>query len=94
MINGLHTADIVIIVLYLAVCLILGLYKSRAVLNIREYAVGKGSFHDVLMVSTIFATFVGAAYTIGTVDKVYSIGLLFAVPRMFAPLFWLILLRT
>ncbi|WP_339042069.1 sodium:solute symporter family transporter [Candidatus Lariskella endosymbiont of Hedychridium roseum] len=93
MIKGLHTADIVIIVLYLAVCLILGLYKSRAVLNIREYAVGKGSFHDVLMVSAIFATFAGAAYTIGTVDKVYSIGLLFAVPRMFAPLFWLITIR-
>jgi Na+/proline symporter/signal transduction histidine kinase len=71
-------------------CLIIGLNKASKIKTIREYTLGSGYISTVVLMFTIFATFVGAGSTIGTVEKVYSMGLIFAVTTLLQPIFWVL----
>ena len=89
----IHIIGVTIICAYLIGCLIVGFYKSRKIKNITEYTLGGKKFATIVIVSTIFATHIGASSTIGTVEKVYSLGLFFAVVCFFSPLLWLIMVQ-
>ncbi len=88
--NNLHIFDIVVIGMYLALCLVIGLYKANKIKTIREYTLGTGHISTAVLSFTIFATYVGAEPTIGLVEKVHSMGLIFAAGIIATPLFWLI----
>lgn len=86
----LHTIDYVIIVIYLITCLALGLYKSREIKNIRDFALGGKYTPTVVLVATIFSTNIGAGASMGVIERIYSMGIIFAAARMLSPLFWII----
>ncbi len=88
--HNLHIIDICIIAGYLILCLVAGLLQINKVGNIREYAVSTGRVSTPLLVSTIFATYMGAGSLIGSVEKIYSLGLLFIVAIMFEPILWVV----
>jgi Na+/proline symporter/signal transduction histidine kinase len=88
--NNLHWIDICVIGIYLILCLVIGLYKSGKIKTIREYTLGSGNISSTVLLFTIFATYIGAGPTIGVVEKIHSIGLLFAITLIAVPFFWLI----
>lgn len=90
MLNNLHLIDTIIIVSYLILCLVIGLYKSYGIKTIRDYTIGGAYVPTGVLMATIFATNVGAGSTVGTIEKVYEMGLIFAAALLFTPLFWLI----
>ena len=89
----IHIIDISIICAYLVGCLIIGFYKSRKITNIAEYTLGGKKFAIVVIVSTIFATDIGAVAVMGSVEKVYAIGLLYAVACLAVPSYWFLMLK-
>ncbi len=88
--NNIHIIDLAVIIVYLGVCLLIGLHKVKSVKTIRDYALGTGYIPTSILLFTIFATHMGAGSTVGTVEGLYSNGLIFAIAIMFQPLFWVI----
>ncbi len=88
--NDLHILDIVVIGIYLVLCLVIGLYKASSIRTIREYTLGTGYVSTSVLFFTMFATHVGAGATVGAVEKIHSMGLIFAVTLLLQPLFWYI----
>ena len=87
----LHIIDVSIVGIYLLLCLIIGLYKSTKIKTIREYAIGSGNFSTFIIISTMFATFISANATLGFVEQIYKLGLVFAIAMFFMPFNWLII---
>lgn len=71
--------DIVIVVVFLLITLLLGIYYSRDIRTMRAYAVGDRRYSTGVLVATVFATLIGGGSTLGIAEKVYSVGLVFAV---------------
>ncbi len=93
MLNKLHSVDIIIIALYLILCLVIGFISSKKIRNIKEYAIGGKYTPTFILIGTFLATDIGAGMTVGSVERVYSLGLIFAATMMLRPLCWLIALR-
>ena len=83
--------DIFFIVVYLIVCITLGFSRKNKVKNIREYTLGNGSIPLLIMVSTTFATAMGASSCIGAIEVIYKKGLLYAAPQFFAFIYWILM---
>ncbi|MDF3047888.1 MAG: putative periplasmic sensor histidine kinase [Candidatus Midichloriaceae bacterium] len=64
--------------------------KASKIKTIREYTLGSGNISTTVLLFTIFATYIGAGPTIGVVEKIHSMGLLFAITLIAQPFFWLI----
>jgi SSS family solute:Na+ symporter len=90
MFHNLHIIDIAIIIGYLAVCLVIGFLTSKKIKNIRDYAIGSGHISTAVLVGTFFATDIGAGATVGSVEKIQTMGLIFIIAVLCRPLFWLI----
>jgi Na+/proline symporter len=88
--GNLHTIDIIVIIGYLILCLIIGVYKAGKIKTIKEYALGTDYISTAVLMFTVFATHIGAGSTVGTVERLHSMGLIFAISVIFEPLFWLI----
>ncbi len=88
--QNLHVVDAIIIASYLVICLVIGLYKMGSIKTIREYTLGSGYISTAVLAFTIFATYIGAESTVGVVEKIHSMGLIFAVGILVEPIFWLI----
>ncbi|MHC0449689.1 MAG: hypothetical protein ACRY3E_06425 [Candidatus Lariskella arthropodorum] len=82
----MHIIDIIIVIAYLALCILIGLYKSRSIKTLKEYALGKGHFPDIVIITTLFATDIGAGSVMGYIGQVYTLGLFFIVTRFLSPL--------
>ncbi|MFN5382943.1 MAG: sodium:solute symporter, partial [Alphaproteobacteria bacterium] len=91
--NNLHPIDIAVIAGYLILCLIIGLYKAGSIKTMREYTLGSGRISTAVLLFTIFATYIGAGSTIGAVEKIHSMGLIYAFSLLFLPLFWVITIK-
>lgn len=89
-IGKLQLFDILIIGCYLLACLIIGLYKSTKVKGIKDYAIGDKNFSTLVIISTIFGTFMSANQIIGKTEKIYKLGLVFGAAILFIPLNWII----
>lgn len=87
----MHTVDLTIVIIYLIACLLIGLYKSKSITTLKEYTLGNGCFSDIVIITTLFATDMGATLTMGSVEKIYMYGVFFAVARMLVPVTWLIM---
>ncbi|RZI45976.1 sodium:solute symporter family protein [Rickettsiales endosymbiont of Peranema trichophorum] len=90
MLGNLAALDVFIIVAYMVGCLLVAFWKATEIKNIREYTLGNGSVSTFVLVCTIFATYLSASSTIGTVDKVYAMGIFFALARIGGVLVWAI----
>jgi len=90
---NLHTIDISIIIGYLVLCLIIGLFKYGKIKNIRDYTLGNKPFSTAVLIATTFATTMSANQIIGNVGKVYELGLVFIIPLFFTPICWFIMAR-
>lgn len=69
--------DIIILTLFLSVNLIIGLFYSKNIKTIREYAIGNRNFSTGTLATTIIATYIGGGAFSLTVSKTYSDGLFF-----------------
>lgn len=91
--HNIHIIDISIIILYFVVCIGIGLYKFRSIKTLEEYTLGGRNFPNLVIMTTIFATYIGAASTIGTAEQVYTLGIFFAITCAAVPFFWIITAR-
>lgn len=71
--------DLVIVVLYLVVTLAVGIWAGRNVKSMKDFSVSSKIFPTSVLVSTIFATWMGGDDLIGVSERVYSVGLAFFV---------------
>lgn len=83
------TIDILIIVGYLVACLTIGLLKFKKIKSISDYSLGEKLYSQTVILSTIFATSVSAYSTIGSIEKIYSMGFIFVLSFITKPLFFL-----
>jgi Na+/proline symporter/signal transduction histidine kinase len=90
---NLHTIDISIVVGYLVLCLVIGLFKFGKIKNIRDYTLGNKSFSTAVLIATTFATAIDARQIIGNVGKAYELGLVFILPLFFVPVCWFIIAK-
>ncbi len=66
----------------------------RGVKTIFQYAIGDGKVTTGILTATLFATHIGAGSTIGVVETIYKVGMLFVVTSIAGPFFWLIMLKV
>ena len=71
--------DLIIVVFYLIVTLGVGVFAGRDVKSMKDFSVSSKFFPTSVLVSTIFATWMGADCLIGVGERVYSVGLVFFV---------------
>ncbi len=69
--------DIAIIAFYLSITLAVGVYAGRHIHTMREFAIGNRNYSDIIMVSTIFGTWVGGGLTLGMSEKIFLVGIAF-----------------
>ena len=67
--------DSTIFIVFLTANLIFGLYHSRGIANIKEYAIGKRDFSTVTIVATIVATWVSGESFFSYLSDSFSNGL-------------------
>ncbi len=91
--TNLSLPDILIVVAYLAICLVIGLQKAGKIKTIRDYTLGFKPFSTGVLIATTFATAISSYNTIGFVGKAYELGLVFILPSLFAPLSWFIMAK-
>jgi Na+/proline symporter len=82
--------DILLIFLYLVGCLFIGLYKATKIKTLEEYSLGKSQYPSTIMTATIFATSISSYSTIGTIEKIYTLGFFFILTFIAKPVFFLI----
>ena len=75
--------DVIIIVGFLIVNLIIGLFSGRGIKTIKEYAIGNRNFSTATIVATILATWIaGSSFSILSFET-FDQGLYIAVPSLF-----------
>lgn len=89
----LHFLDISIVIAYLAICVIIALYRAPRIKTPRQFALGYTNISTSLLVCIIFASITGGGTIIGYTGKLYSQGLIFLVGLLFTPLFWFVSAR-
>ena len=72
--------DIAIFVIFLGVTLIVGIFSSRGVINIRQFALGSRNFSTMTLAATIVATWLSGALFSYTISETYTKGLHFVIP--------------
>ncbi len=75
----MHTIDFIIFWAYLFVILGVGIFMSRSVKNLTDYAVGGRSYSSFFVFATLSASFIGGGFTMGLSEKVFSTGILYVV---------------
>ncbi|KIE05322.1 hypothetical protein NF27_DT00960 [Candidatus Jidaibacter acanthamoeba] len=86
----LNYIDLSIVIAFLSICLIIGLYKSPKIKSLKEFAIGYKSVSITILVCAIFASHIGAGSTIGIVGKTYEFGAIFIIQQLLWPIYWLI----
>ncbi len=71
--------DFIIIGLYLAFTLGIGIYYGRHTKNLKDFAVGNRNFSITILFTSIFATFTGSNTILGFSERMYSIGMVFGL---------------
>jgi Na+/proline symporter/signal transduction histidine kinase len=81
--------DTLIVIVFLIICLIIGLYRSAKIKTLKEFAIGYKNITVTVLVCIIFSSSIGAASTIGITGKIYDYGSVFVFSELFIPLSWL-----
>jgi len=87
----IHIIDVTIVVSYLVICIILGLKRFGKIHSLRAYTLGHKPLATAILISTTFATAISAPMTIGSVEKSYSMGIMFVSTLFLIPIGWLIM---
>ena len=74
--------DLVIVVLYLMLTLLVGVFAGRNIKSMKDFSVSAKIFPTSVLVSTIFATWMGGDDLIGVSERIYSVGLAFFVTSL------------
>jgi len=69
--------DVVIVVCYVLATIAVGYIAGNKVKTMKDFAVANKTFPTAILVSTIFATWMGGDDLIGVSERIYSVGLLF-----------------
>lgn len=70
--------DIAVVLIYLIVVLVVGLFSGIRIRSVEEYSISKNSFTTFVLIAAIFATLVGGGATMGVSEKTFSTGLIFS----------------
>jgi SSS family solute:Na+ symporter len=73
---------------YLTVCVMLGLFKVPKMKNLKDYAIGPTQFSTAALGLSMIAAIIGPADTIGSVEKSFSLGMVFVVTAFLQALRW------
>ena len=87
--HHLHYLDITIILVYMAVCIIMGCARMKGINNIRDYALGGPYISTAMLGAVLFVTHIGAGSTVGDIEQIHSLGLIYAIAVLVSPLIWL-----
>ena len=71
--------DNIIIIFYLILVLFIGISAGRRTKSIRDYILANRRYTTPVLLATIVATSIGAGHTIGSVSRIYSSGILYAL---------------
>lgn len=63
---------------YLTLCIILGFFRIPKIRNLKDYTVGSTQFSTMMLALSMIATLVDAHDTLGTTEKAFSMGVMFA----------------
>ena len=70
--SQLMNIDFAIVILYLLVTLIIGLYSGRGIKTMKDYVIGdRDKYTTPVLVMTLLATLLGGGSTSGTVEKIF-----------------------
>jgi Na+/proline symporter len=72
--------DTLIFSTFLIINILVGLFHSRGVVNIQQYAIGERNFSTSTLVATIVATWLGVEFLNYDLSETYSHGLYFMLP--------------
>ncbi|GAB4392251.1 MAG: sodium:solute symporter family protein [Gammaproteobacteria bacterium] len=70
--------DLVIICLFLAINLVIGLACSKNINDLNQFSVGHRAFGSFAIYASLTASFIGGGYTLGNAAKVQQYGLIYA----------------
>ena len=73
--------DTIVIIGFLIVNLIFGLFSSRGIKNIKEYAIGNRNFSTATISATIIATWIGGGFFYSAISETYKEGLWHLIAR-------------
>lgn len=73
--------DVTIVVMFLLLNLLAGLYSGRNIKTIKEYAVGNRNFSTATIVATIIATWIGGGFFQSNITQTYKHGLWHIIAR-------------
>ncbi|MCP4257033.1 MAG: sodium:solute symporter family protein [Planctomycetes bacterium] len=71
----LNYLDYGIIISYLFVILLVGLWSGKGMKNLQEFSVSHRSYTSFVIFATLSASFIGGGYSIGLASKVFSFGI-------------------
>lgn len=71
--------DHAIVIFYLLVTLVVGVYVGRNTKTLEDFAVGPRNYPTIILVSTVFASVVDAGMTTGLASSTFSVGPLFLI---------------
>ncbi|NRB10782.1 MAG: sodium:solute symporter family protein [Rickettsiaceae bacterium] len=77
--------NVAVIVGFLIINLVVGLYYGRGIKNIKQYAIGDRNFNTATLTSTIVATWIGGSFFVVTVSQIYKDGIWFIISRLGDP---------
>ncbi|MHC4742877.1 MAG: sodium:solute symporter family protein [Planctomycetota bacterium] len=67
--------DHVIVVLYLAVILFVGVWSGRGMKNLKDFSVSHRSYGSLIIFATLSASFIGGGFSTGNAAKVFTFGI-------------------
>ncbi|MHC4495172.1 MAG: sodium:solute symporter family protein, partial [Planctomycetota bacterium] len=67
--------DSAIIILYLGVILLVGMWSGKGMKSLRDFSVSHRSYGSLVIFATLSASFIGGGYSIGLASKVFSLGI-------------------
>jgi len=77
-----YNIDIIVLVVFLLINLVVGIYSGKGIKNIKEYAIGNRNFSTATLAATIVATWISATTFTITVAETYSSGLYYIIPGL------------
>ncbi|AWN81636.1 sodium:solute symporter family transporter [Candidatus Cardinium hertigii] len=86
-----NNLPLVMVMAFLLLTLVVGLYYSRKVTTFREYAVGNKQFATATLIATTLATGIGAPALVSVVEEIHSQGLCWVIVMPLSAFsYWLI----
>jgi SSS family solute:Na+ symporter len=68
--------DLAVIVLYLCVVLLVGLWSGKGMKSLQDFSVSHRSYSSIVIFATLSASFIGGGFSIGNAEKVFRFGIL------------------